>query len=146
MNKVLEKIDKQLELYEAYIVAQNPNDNLWYALGDIKAKGKTYWIPVSRGYSKKEDAEAFAKKQPEADKAAKKWAKSIAKSTYMLDEAVNPMMKFKAQDAAGKIMGLDVNRKGSVRELLVKAGAIKSVSESIKLINKMADIIMEEMG
>ena len=73
-------------------------------------------------------------------------SKVLEKIDEQLKEAVNPMMKFKAQDAAAKIMGTDVNRKGSIRELLVKAGAIKSVTESMKLINKMADIIMEEMG
>jgi hypothetical protein len=63
-----------------------------------------------------------------------------------LKEAANPMMKFKAQDAAAKIIGMDVGKKGSIREQLVKTKAIKSVSDSVKLINKMAEIIMEEMG
>ena len=57
---------------EAYKVEQNPKDKLWYVVGDIKQGSKTYWMPVSKGYKNKKEAEAFAKKQPKADKAAKK--------------------------------------------------------------------------
>ena len=59
-----------------------------------------------------------------------------------LDEAVN---KFTAMDAAGKILDMDVLKRGRLRDLLIKAGAIKSVNESVKVINQMAKIITDEM-
>ena len=61
-------LNEETELNEAYKVAQNPSDKKWYALGSV---GK-YWMPVSSGYKSKKEAEAFAKKQPLADKDAKK--------------------------------------------------------------------------
>ena len=72
-------------------------------------------------------------------------SKILEKIDNQLNEAVNPMAKFKAMDAAGKIMDMDIMRKGRLRDLLIKAGAIKSVNESMKIINQMADIIMKEM-
>lgn len=60
-----------------------------------------------------------------------------------LDEA--SLAQYKAVDAAGKILGLDVGKKGSIRDILAKSNAIKSVSDSMKLINKMAEIIAKEM-
>jgi len=67
----------------------------------------------------------------------------IDKIDEKLDEA--SLAQYKAVDAAGKIMGLDVGKKGSIRDILAKANAIKSVSDSMKLINKMAEIIAKEM-
>jgi hypothetical protein len=69
---ILEKIDNYLTERDQYIVKQNPNDKLWYVLGDIDAGSKTYWMPVSQGFKSKAQADAYAKKQPMADKAAKK--------------------------------------------------------------------------
>jgi len=60
--------EEKNDIDEAYKVAQNPSDKLWYALGSV---GK-YWMPISSGYKSKKEAEGFAKKQPMADKAAKK--------------------------------------------------------------------------
>ena len=60
-----------------------------------------------------------------------------------LDEA--SLAQYKAVDAAGKILGLDVGKKDSIRDILAKSNAIKSVSDSMKLINKMAEIIAKEM-
>lgn len=67
----------------------------------------------------------------------------IDKIDERLDEA--SLMQYKAMDAAGKIMGMDVGRKGSIREILAKSGAVKSVGDSVKLVNKMAKIILDEM-
>lgn len=69
----------------------------------------------------------------------KRMAHAMAES---LDEAVP---KGKAVDAAAKIMGMDVLKSGRLRDLLIKAGAIKSVNESMKIINQMADIITKEI-
>ena len=52
-----------------YIVKQNPNDKLWYALGHV---GSNKWMPVSDGYKDKSKAEKWAKSQSKVDKAAKK--------------------------------------------------------------------------
>jgi hypothetical protein len=65
-SSVLES--RTTKINEAYKVAQNPSDKLWYALGSV---GK-YWMPVSSGYKSKKEAEKFAEKQPKADKAARK--------------------------------------------------------------------------
>jgi len=62
-----------------------------------------------------------------------------------LNEAANPLMKMKATDAAGKILGLDVGKKGSLREILAKSGAIKSVGDSMKVLQQIAKIIIDEM-
>ena len=62
----VEKIDNYLK-EEKYIVKQNPSDKLWYALG----RAGKYLMPVSSGYKSRAEAEAFAKKQPMADRAAK---------------------------------------------------------------------------
>ena len=59
---------KKKKVDEAYKVAQNPQDKLWYALGSV---GK-YWMPVSSGYKNKNEAEKFAKGQSTVDQAAKK--------------------------------------------------------------------------
>jgi hypothetical protein len=56
-------------LNEAYKVAQNPSDKLWYVLGDLK--GTKYWMPVSSGFKSKAQADKYAKKQPASDQAAK---------------------------------------------------------------------------
>ena len=66
-DKQIKKMSEET-IEEAYKVSQNPSDKLWYALGSV---GK-YWMPVSSGYKSKKQAEDFAKKQPLADKAAKK--------------------------------------------------------------------------
>lgn len=58
---------------ETYKVKKSPEDGLWYALGYT---GK-HWMPVSSGYKSKKEAEAFAKKQPKADKAAKKLVATV---------------------------------------------------------------------
>ena len=55
---------------EKYVVKQNPSDKLWYVLGNV---GK-YFMPVSSGYKSKAQADAYAKKQPKADAAAKNLA------------------------------------------------------------------------
>lgn len=66
-DKQIKKMSEET-IEEAYKVAQNPSDKLWYALGSV---GK-YWMPVSSGYKSKTQAEAYSKKQPMANKAAKK--------------------------------------------------------------------------
>lgn len=71
MDELNEKIQKAYEsivINEAYKVAQNPSDKLWYALGSV---GK-YWMPVSSGYKSKKEADDFSRKQPMVDKAAQK--------------------------------------------------------------------------
>jgi len=73
LNEKILDVYKTTILNEAkYKVAQNPSDKLWYALGDIRSGGKSYWMPVSSGYKSKKEAESFSKKQPSVDKAAKK--------------------------------------------------------------------------
>ena len=71
LNERIQSAYENIVIQEAYKVAQNPSDKLWYALGSV---GK-YWMPVSSGYKSKGEAEKFAKKQPMADKAAKKETK-----------------------------------------------------------------------
>ena len=71
LNEKIQSAYENVVIQEAYKVAQNPSDKLWYALGSV---GK-YWTPVSSGYKSKGEAEKFAKKQPMADKAAKKETK-----------------------------------------------------------------------
>jgi len=67
LNERIQSAYENIVIQEAYKVAQNPSDKLWYALGSV---GK-YWMPVSSGYKSKGEAEKFAKKQPNADKSAK---------------------------------------------------------------------------
>ena len=56
------------EAKEEYIVAKNPNDKLWYALGRIgKKEKKVYYMPVSKGYKSKADAEKYANDMPKVD-------------------------------------------------------------------------------
>ena len=62
---------------EAYKVAQNPSDKLWYVLGDITGGGKTYYMPVSHGYKSKKEAEKKAKIQPKIDVDAKKLVSGV---------------------------------------------------------------------
>lgn len=76
---------KTNEISEAYKVAQNPSDKLWYALGSV---GK-YWMPVSSGYKSKKEAENFAKKQPKADKAAR----GLSEASQSSFDDVDPYVK-----------------------------------------------------
>ena len=57
-----------------YIVKQNPNDKLWYALGHVGGK---QWMPVSNGFKDKSKADKWAKSQPKVDRAAKQHAGEI---------------------------------------------------------------------
>lgn len=68
----------------------------------------------------------------------------IDKIDERLDET--SLLQYKSQDAAGKIMGMYVGKKReSIREILAKSGAVKSVGDSVKLVNQMAKIILDEM-
>jgi len=66
-----------------------------------------------------------------------------------IDEQLNEiksMAEFKAQSAAGKLMDMDVLKKGRLRDLLIKAKAITSVTDSVKVINQMTKLIAKEIG
>ena len=41
-----------------HLIAQNPNDNLWYVLG---FEGK-YWMPISEGFKTRREAEQSARR------------------------------------------------------------------------------------
>lgn len=60
-----------------------------------------------------------------------------------LDEA--SLIQYKALDAAGKILGMDVGKKGSIREILAKSKAVSSVNDIVKLSKQMAKIIVDEV-
>ena len=80
-------LNERKDINEAYKVAQNPSDKLWYALGSV---GK-YWMPVSSGYKSKKEAEKFAKTQPMVDKKERGFVKEDNElseaSEITLDEA-----------------------------------------------------------
>lgn len=70
-NRTVKLINRRsLVMAKKYIVKQNPDSNLWYCLGAIKAKKKVYYIPVSVGYIKRASAVSFRDAQPLADKDA----------------------------------------------------------------------------
>jgi len=73
------------KISEAYKVAQNPSDKLWYALGSV---GK-YWMPVSSGYKNKKEAEKFAEKQPKVDRKAR----GLSEASQSSFDDVDPYVK-----------------------------------------------------
>ena len=48
------------KLHSKYIVAKNPNDKEWYAMGHV---GSNKWMPVSNGFKSKAQAQKWAKIQ-----------------------------------------------------------------------------------
>jgi hypothetical protein len=50
------------EAHSKYIVAKNPSDKKWYALGHV---GSNKWMPVSDGFNSKAQAQKWAKSQEE---------------------------------------------------------------------------------
>ena len=52
-----------------YIVAKNPHDKKWYAMGHV---GSNKWMPVSNGFKSKPEAQKWAKSQGQVDKAARR--------------------------------------------------------------------------
>jgi hypothetical protein len=75
-EEVIKAVRSSMGIYK---VAQHPKDKKFYVVGHIRSKGsqKGYWMPVSDGYAKKEDAEKWAKKQPLADRDARRLVASI---------------------------------------------------------------------
>jgi hypothetical protein len=77
MGTVENKIDNYLNEASDMMVAQNPNDKLWYVVGNTgKVKGKTYYMPISNGYRDKKEAEKQMAHQKLADKDAKNIVKN----------------------------------------------------------------------
>ena len=64
------KTFKQLinEADSKYIVAKNPSDKKWYALGHV---GSNKWMPVSDAFKSKAEAQKWAKSQGKVDIAAR---------------------------------------------------------------------------
>ena len=64
------KTFKQLinEADSKYIVAKNPSDKKWYALGHV---GSNKWMPVSDAFKSKAEAQKWAKSQAKVDIAAR---------------------------------------------------------------------------
>ena len=64
------KTFKQLinEVESKYIVAKNPSDKKWYALGHV---GSNKWMPVSDAFKSKAEAQKWAKSQVKVDIAAR---------------------------------------------------------------------------
>jgi len=56
------------EANSKYIVAKNPSDKKWYAMGHV---GKNKWMPVSSGFKNKAQAQKWAKSQDKVDSAAR---------------------------------------------------------------------------
>ena len=48
------------EVHSKYIVAKNPNDKEWYAMGHV---GSNKWMPISNGFKSKAQAQKWAKIQ-----------------------------------------------------------------------------------
>ena len=64
------KTFKQLinEVDSKYIVAKNPSDKKWYALGHV---GNNKWMPVADAFKSKAQAQKWAKSQDKVDVAAR---------------------------------------------------------------------------
>ena len=56
------------EVNSKYIVAKNPSDKKWYAMGNV---GRNKWMPVSSGFKHKAQAQKWAKSQDNVDSAAR---------------------------------------------------------------------------
>ncbi len=56
------------EVNSKYIVAKNPSDKKWYAMGHV---GNNKWMPVSSGFKNKTQAQKWAKSQDKVDSAAR---------------------------------------------------------------------------
>ena len=56
------------EVDSKYIVAKNPSDKQWYAMGHV---GSNKWMPVSNGFKSKAQAQKWAKSQDRVDIAAR---------------------------------------------------------------------------
>jgi hypothetical protein len=56
------------EANSKYIVAKNPSDKKWYAMGHV---GRNQWMPVSNGFKSKTQAQKWAKSQDKVDSAAR---------------------------------------------------------------------------
>ena len=56
------------EANSKYIVAKNPSDKKWYAMGHV---GRNKWMPVSSGFKNKAQAQKWAKSQDKVDSAAR---------------------------------------------------------------------------
>ena len=56
------------EVDSKYIVAKNPSDKKWYALGHV---GSNKWMPVSDAFKSKVEAQKWAKSQDKVDIAAR---------------------------------------------------------------------------
>ena len=56
------------EVDSKYIVAKNPSDKKWYAMGHV---GSNKWMPVSNGFKSKAQAQKWAKSQDRVDIAAR---------------------------------------------------------------------------
>jgi len=137
---ILEKIDKRLdEAYQLVKIAGLPDMVIKGSTGEVRTL-------VKKKLKNPLDLESIEMiSKGEMQKLFRDIVAGKEVANEQLDEATNPLMKFKSIDAASKIMGMDIMKKGSVRENLIKAKAITSVSDSMKLINKMAEIILEEM-
>ena len=131
---IIEKIDEQLD--EANFMIKE--------IGGSYVNGFRGHNTASMVATRKEAKKYSSEKEAMSD-LKRHMNRKFHKDYQIISEAKDPMMKYNAQSAAGKIMGMDVFKKGSVRDLLIKQGAIKSVTESMKFINKMAEIILKEM-
>ena len=58
----------KLDENSKYIVAKNPSDKKWYAMGHV---GRNKWMPVSSGFKNKAQAQKWAKSQDKVDIAAR---------------------------------------------------------------------------
>ena len=58
----------KLDENSKYIVAKNPSDKKWYAMGHV---GRNKWMPVSSGFKNKAQAQKWAKSQDKVDSAAR---------------------------------------------------------------------------
>ena len=64
----MKTFSKYLEENSKYIVSKNPSDKKWYVMGHV---GRNKWMPVSRGFKNKAQAQKWAKSQDKVDDAAR---------------------------------------------------------------------------
>ena len=68
-------------------------------------------------------------------------------SEYLNEQQVDEsVVKIKAHDAARKILDIYVGGGGSIRDILSKSKAVKSVSDITKLIDQITNVIVKELG
>ena len=80
-----------------YIVAKNPSDKKWYAMGHV---GNNKWMPVSNGFKNKAQAQKWAKSQDKVDIAARGEIDDVTQDKDIKDKEGTQPAKYYAGDMA----------------------------------------------